>query len=1355
MPNFFPTPVNLSELGHPLSLERTALLLLNRLARSSTIEGVALINATLAEMGQAAGLDRTYLFWLRDGRFWDNTHEWAAPGVPAMQAQLQGLPHDLIMPWYEHFCKDEHVYIPSVADLPDDRRAERETLLAQGVQSLMVVPVVENGSPVGFVGYDMVHSPRALQDDDILLLRSVANGIGGLQLRLSAEVALRDSRDRLAATLQALPDLIVDVGGDGIVRMIHHSAEQAPLRPSDLVGQVLTTSLPSHVGRIATRMIAQIDAGQPVPPERYMLRIGNKQHCFEARIAKRQGGAGGYIFINRDVTREQEAASREDQRLKQLQQIFDAAPIGIVLSDLATGAFLDANPAFLRASGYKRDDFRNMNMGTITTPDSLAAAYEQREILRKTGRYGPIEQSYFRADRSVAQVVLSGALTNTASDKQAIWNFVDDQTERHAHEAEIEARTREAEAAQARLVAAVEALSDGFAIYDSQRRLILCNQPYRDHFPASGQFIVPGMPYDQIMRLRLEHQEYKDAIGREAEWIAEREAQQLQRETETEQVTSNGRWYRTFEKATADGGRVGLRTDITELRRAQARLEMVIAGAQVGTWEWELGKRETRVNDVWRNLVGQPPSPAPLGATQFLDLTHPDDRSRIDMAFAPIFSGETDHLELTLRLRHALGHWVWILFRGTIMRKDQSGLPLQMSGIALDVTDQITREQTIAAARDALAQALAERDAAERRLLDIAESSSDWFWEQDADLRFTFVSDGYLRAMGEAPRHIGLTREEVANTSPEVLKEANFDVLAETLAARESFSNFVYWTRKSNGDKAWMRASGVPFFDPDGQFLGYRGVGSDITPLIAAQEAASDAERKAEAARAQLFSAVEALQDGFVLFDANDRLVLANRRYRELYPLAAPAMAEGAKFVDILRHAIETGEVQNAIGRGEEWLRERMLQHQSGAEIVEQRLMDNRVLRVNEKPTPDGGRVGLHSDVTELYRARERAEAANRAKSAFLANMSHEIRTPMNGILGMAELLSETALSPEQARMLSTIRDSGDTLLAILNDILDLARIEAGKMSFDPQPFRVDALAHQLQSLHGVNAHAKGVDFRLTVGADTDKLRLGDETRVAQVLGNVLGNAIKFTRDGFVHLDVSAVTRDELCFRVTDTGIGMTPDQVARVFDEFEQADNSVTRRFGGSGLGLAIVRKLVEMMEGRITIDSVADQGTQVCIFLKLPVAQEKTDLVPGLPVTLQSVPSGLRVLVAEDNMTNTLILRAMLTSLQIDADFVDNGMKACALWEPDRYDLLLLDISMPELDGFGVLDRLMIRARDIGAAPPVAIAATANIMANQVADYFRHGFVGVLGKPYKKSDLAHAIVTALSEQGNIDAGA
>jgi PAS domain S-box-containing protein len=1330
------------------SLERLAIVLLNRLARASTQDGDRHINAALAEMGQACGFDRTYLFWLRDGKFWDNTHEWTTPDIAPMKDQLQGLPHDMFGLWYDIFLRDDYVYVPCVRDLTDDRAVERQELLSQGIQSLLVVPVVENGVPMGFVGYDMVHSQRPLDGSDIILLRSVANGIGGLSLRLWAEAALRESRDRLAATLQALPDLIIDVGGDQIVRMVHHSPEQAPLDPMSLMGRKLTDALPPRIAPIAERMMQAIDSGATVVPERYSLRIGEKLHWFEARAARRRGPAGGYIFINRDVTPEQEAANHAELRLNQLQQVFDCAPIGIVMSDLHTGEFMDANQAFLQASGYRRDGFQNLNMADITSPSSMTDALAQVEILRTTGRYGPINQSYYRADGSVAQVILSGVLASPAAGQTTIWHFVDDQTARLAHEAEIERRKEEAEAAQARLIAAVEALVDGFAIYDADMRLVLCNQPYRDHFPVTGKLIEPGMTYHDIMRLRLAHKEYKDGVGREDEWIATR-MEALTRDTnETEQQTSNGRWYRTYEKATADGGRVGLRTDITELRSAQARLEMVIAGARVGTWEWDTTARETRVNDVWRAMLGHQALAGPIGHAEFVDLIHPEDQPEIGTMLDRILAGDDDHLEHVMRLRHHDGHWVWILFRGKTMRKGRDGMPLQVSGIALDVSDQIAREQAIAAARDAVQRAMSERDAAERRLVDIAQTSSDWFWEQDVSGRTTYVSEGYERVMGEPSPEVGHTQQELQNLYPDRYGAENTEVLTAATEARQPYVNFVYWMRKRTGEKVWVRVSGVPFYGPDNTFLGYRGVGSDITPLIEAQQAAHDAETRAKAARAQLLAAVETLQDGFVLFDASDRVLVANKRYMEIYQKSPEMVAEGVAFEDILRDSLAKGIVPLRGRTPEQWLAQRLQQHRSSHDSFEQRMADGRVFRIYEIQTPDGGRVGLHSDVTELYQARERAEAASRAKSAFLANMSHEIRTPMNGILGMAELLSDTSLSTEQSRMLSTIRDSGDILLSILNDILDLARIEAGKMGIDPQPVQLNQLAQRLQSLHGVNAHSKGVSFELDLGPELDQPRLGDETRIVQILGNILGNAIKFTDRGLVRCEIRVAEGDKVRFRVTDTGIGMTPEQVSRVFSEFEQADNSVTRRFGGSGLGLAIVRKLIELMDGKISVSSVLGEGTEVEVVLKLPpMAAEWTPLGP-VAITPETVPEGLRVLVAEDNKTNTMILRAMLQGLGVAADFVDNGVKACALWQPGRYDLLLLDISMPELDGFGVLDALNTRATDLGVPLPLAIAATANIMADQIEEYHTRGFAGVLGKPYKRAELAQAIARAMQAQ-------
>jgi PAS domain S-box-containing protein len=1335
------------------SLEVIAVRALNDLARAASAGADEAINKALSDLGTVAGFDRTYLFWLRDPTCWDNSHEWCADGIDAMIEETQGVPREMIAPWEEVFMRNEVVHFPDVNALPDEFADAREFLQMQGIRSMLLAPIQDDGAVAGFVGYDAVRDLRPLREADIFLLRSVANGIGSLVLRRKAEDALRDSRDQLAATMAALPDLILEVSPDRVVRQVHASTETSSLQPAgQMIGRALQEILPPFLTQIAEDLITRADAESQAPSQQYELPIAGKPQWFEARVARRNPGKGegGYVFVIRDITQEKQARAREEGRNALLRQLFSAAPLGIVLTDMKTGQFMDANPAFLRDSGHDRAALLQGGVVDIVSKESAANAMNMQARLQAEGRYGPIDEQYFRADGTVAPVILTGVATIDEGGRPAIWHFVDDQTNRKAHEAEIENRKQEAEDARLRLLAAVEALQDGFALFDADDRLLLCNQPYRDSFPRSGALVREGMNYEDILRLRLEHGEYVNAKGREEEWLSERLEQSKFSFNKVEQELSDGRWMLAYEKATPDGGRVELRTDVTALRRAQERLEAVIEGARVGTWEWDLITRQTQVNRRWQAMLGQPGESGILGVDAFVDILHPDEHAHMSAVFERIIAGQADQLEETVRMRHRDGHWVWFMLRGNTVRRGQDGRARLMSGIALDVTTQVEREAAIAAARDQLESALAARAAAEKRFSDIAESTPDWFWELDANEVFTFISSGFARTLGRESKIEGKTLSEFAQSSPETLGPLNWTEIRARFARRESSGNFIYRTQRADGTFAWLRATGVPYYNSHGQFMGYRGVGSDITPLIEAQEKARAAERAAEAARAQLRAAVEALQDGFVLFDMADRLVLANARYRQLYPKTAAIMQEGVSFEDILRHSVKVGEVVEAFGREDEWVKERLSEHLNANRITEQRLNDGRVLRISEVPTSDGGRVGLRTDVTELYQARERAEAANRAKSAFLANMSHEIRTPMNGILGMAELLSNTALEHGQKEMLDTIRESGDALLTIINDILDLARIEAGKMVLDPEPFVPAELVKRVEALHGVSARGKGVALEIRTSPAAFKRRLGDPTRIGQILHNLVGNAIKFTSAGIVRLDISDTADGLLSLCVSDTGIGMSEEQIARVFGEFEQADNSVTRRFGGSGLGLAIVHKIVDLMKGRITITSTPGKGTEVRVTLPAPTVADTEEDAPSPSephhIDMPVLPQGLRILAAEDNRTNRLIMGAMLRKMGAIVTFAEDGQQACDLWQPEAFDVLVLDISMPVKDGIEALTDIRLRAHRAGADAPTAVAATANVMADQIEEYKARGFTTVVGKPFRQSDLAAAISTAIS---------
>ncbi|MDZ4313110.1 MAG: ATP-binding protein, partial [Cypionkella sp.] len=373
-------------------------------------------------------------------------------------------------------------------------------------------------------------------------------------------------------------------------------------------------------------------------------------------------------------------------------------------------------------------------------------------------------------------------------------------------------------------------------------------------------------------------------------------------------------------------------------------------------------------------------------------------------------------------------------------------------------------------------------------------------------------------------------------------------------------------------------------------------------------------------------------------------------------------------------------------------------------------------------------------------------------KSTFLANMSHEIRTPLNGVLGMAEVLADIVEEPLQRQMVDTIRKSGETLLTVLNGILDMSKIEAGKMVVESAPFVPLDLIRQAESIYTIAAEEKGVAFEVLATAGCDMPRLGDAHRLMQILNNLLNNAFKFTESGKVTLKFACRIGKPIQIEVSDTGIGIEPSQVSRLFESFEQADDSMTRRFGGTGLGLSIVRQLVTLMGGTITAESTPKQGAMFRIILPLPEAEH----LPSAQVRAkendlrENALVGLRLLCADDNETNRLVLSEMLARTGAVVTQVENGREAVEAWvaaldRNEPFALLLLDITMPVLDGMSALAEI----RDIESLrdlPTVsAIAVTAHAMPSQIADYLIGGFDSHLAKPFRRLDLLHAIHSLL----------
>ncbi len=521
-------------------------------------------------------------------------------------------------------------------------------------------------------------------------------------------------------------------------------------------------------------------------------------------------------------------------------------------------------------------------------------------------------------------------------------------------------------------------------------------------------------------------------------------------------------------------------------------------------------------------------------------------------------------------------------------------------------------------ARKALESHLIEQ---ERRFEDFAKSASDWFWEMDAQLRFSYFSERFNELTGVPPEVLlGKTREETG--IPGVEWEVWQDHL-DDLRAHRPFRNFVHPRTRSDGSVVWLSISGQPHFDDAGDFVGYRGVGTDVT-----------------------------------------------------------------------------------------WLKE---------------------------------------TESALRHAKHKAEVANIAKSDFLATMSHEIRTPMTGVIGMAKLLLESDLDAEQTQKVNTIIDSGGSLLNILNDVLDLSRLEAGKLEIETVDFALPETIKGVIDLLAGKAEEKGLELTCDFAAALPGHVHADSTRLRQVLINLIGNAIKFTERGEVRLSVCSQDTERegmlLRFDVTDTGIGIDAGAIDRLFAKFEQMDASTSRRFGGSGLGLAITKQLVELMGGEIGVRSVENQGSTFWFSMPIEIAEKA-----GTPGNLHrnegtfSANRHLKLLVAEDNHVNQLILTAMLGRFGHRLDIVENGEEAVAAARDNDYDAVLMDVRMPKMDGPQASREIRCLEGSRGNVPILAV--TADAMTQTRENYAQAGMNGIVTKPIFQWQLLEAINDALDEE-------
>ena len=595
----------------------------------------------------------------------------------------------------------------------------------------------------------------------------------------------------------------------------------------------------------------------------------------------------------------------------------------------------------------------------------------------------------------------------------------------------------------------------------------------------------------------------------------------------------------------------------------------------------------------------------------------------------------------------------------------------------------------------------------------------------------TYVNDLFCEINGMAPHQLlGKNHRIIASG---IHPRAFYTGMWEAISQGHTWHGEICNRSPVTGQAYWVAATIVPFLDANGLPKEYISVRTDITKR-------KKLEQELAHERSFLESITANLGKGVMVLDREERCTFLNPEaerllgwtlaqlkgqslHGQMYFCAGQAEGEDAPACPVcLCYALQecvSFDMQDDL----------VLVHKERgsfpAAMTVSPLFEDGVLR---------GCVAVFHDITqhkrheaELRQAKEQAEQASQARSSFLANMSHEIRTPLNAILGFTEALLDTPLNPQQQRQLTTVRQSGRTLLGLLNDILDTAKLEKGALQLEVRDFSLRQLCQQLVDMLSLEAGKKALSLHLDYPPEEPEFFQGDALRIHQVLLNLLSNAIKFTAIGSVTLHVRQGPEQWLHVQVQDTGIGMTAEQLSRVFTPFAQADTSTTRRFGGTGLGTTITRQLVELMHGRLQVSSIPNQGTCFTVCLPLPPGQP----VAATPMLASVALPPLRILAVDDVPENLELLQLVLARDGHQVTLASGGQAALALLKAQAFDVVLLDLHMPDIDGFAVTTQWRAWQAQQGQAPTPVIALSASVLLQDRQQAFDVGMNGFAQKP------------------------
>ena len=762
--------------------------------------------------------------------------------------------------------------------------------------------------------------------------------------------------------------------------------------------------------------------------------------------------------------------------------------------------------------------------------------------------------------------------------------------------------------------------------------------------------------------------------------------------------------------------------ELQQLRERIRFLERAEKLSGVGAWEADLVARTVSWTDQNCRLYDLEPGHR-AGFSEHLSYFAKDaQRDLMRAARRSLRCGEAWHLELPMVT--AKGRPVWV--RSVGVAEFEGGRAVRLVGSLQDITDQQSARV-----------ALLESEERQQRAMDASRLA---LWDLDLETGLGYLSENWADLMGQERRVTVTTSAELIARVPQHDQQRIAVALSAMLKGQTDRYDVEHQVRRDDGELIWIQSQGrISKRDAKGRALRATGTNQDITDRKLAE---LELARAATITRATLDSTA----DGVLVVSGKREILLFNRQLLEM--LNIPDETIGTT-----RDA--WGDIVVSQVKDPESYARRVLELYAAPATESFDVLhfkDGRVferyghaLELEDAAT---GRVWSFRDVTarthhenELKLAKEAAEAASRAKSDFLDTMSHEMRTPLNGVLGMTRLLLVEALGPQQRRYVELANSSAQSLLGLINDLLDLGKIESGRVEFEHVEFSLADLARELGDLYSLRAREKGLSFDVRVDSALPQVVLGDPGRLRQVLNNLLSNALKFTEAGLVGLDIHPAggggNRLLIGFTVHDTGIGIPLEVQRDLFSRFFQADSTTTRQYGGTGLGLAIVKQLCEQMGGRVTLQSEAGRGSSFRCVLPFAPAAARATPPPTAAESRQREARPQRILVAEDNGTNQIVVQGMLKLAgYADVTIVENGQEVLDAVGRAHFDAILMDCRMPVMDGYEAARRL----RAQGWRQPI-IALTANVSDEQRQKCLAAGMDDFLSKPMDAAQLAEAL--------------